>query len=54
MVFVPFDGESGEVGADKVFSVHLLRKDWSCFFGEVEADRSGRKGFVVDDDGERL
>ena len=51
---MPFDGESGEIGADKVFSMHLLGEDRSCFFGEVEADRSWRKGFVVDDDGERF
>ena len=49
---MPFDGEGGEVGTDKVFSVYLLREDWSCFFGEVEEDRGWRKGIVVDDDGE--
>ena len=51
---MPFDGESGEVGADEIFSVHLLRKDRSCFFGEVEVDRGRRKWIVVDDDGEGL
>ena len=48
---MPFDSESGKVGTDFVFSVDLLREDWSCFFGKVEVDRSGGGRIIVDDDG---